>query len=145
MKLHKKGDLGNYDNWRGITLVSIPSKVFCRVILNRISDEIDKTLRQEQAGFRKGKGCLDQIFTLKNVVEQCIGCKTSLYINFIDFKEAFDSIHRDTLWKILKSCGVPDKIVNTIKCFYSEYEVPLDNKVSDSFSVDSGVRQGCSL
>ena len=36
VKLHKKGDLGNCDNWRGITLLSIPSKVCCRVLLNRI-------------------------------------------------------------------------------------------------------------
>lgn len=96
-KLPKKGDLGDCDNWRGVTLLSIPSKVFCRVLLNRIDSAIDEKLRQEQAGFRKGKGCIDQLFTLRNIVEQSIEWKTPLYINFIDFKKAFDSIHRDTL------------------------------------------------
>jgi hypothetical protein len=120
VKLPKKGDLGNCDNWtvwRGITLLSIPSKVFCRVLLNRIDTELDDTLRQEQAGLRKGKGCTDQIFALKNIIEQCIEWKSPLYINFIDFKKAFDSIHRETLWTILRSYGVPDKIVTLIKCF----------------------------
>jgi hypothetical protein len=87
------------------------------VLLNRIDTELDDTLRKEQAGLRKGKGCTDQIFALKNIIEQCIEWKSPLYINFIDFKKAFDSIHRETLWTILRSYGVPDKIVTLIKCF----------------------------
>ena len=118
---------------------------FCRVLLNRIDKELDKTLRQEQAGFRKGRGCIDQIFTLKNIIEQSIEWKTPLYINFIDFKKAFDSIHRETLWAILRSYGVPKKIVTLIKSFYTDFECALllNNKATDSFAVKSGVRQGC--
>ena len=56
VKIPKKGDLQNCDNWRGITLLSMPSKIFCRVLLNRIEEAIDVNLRQEQAGFRRGKG-----------------------------------------------------------------------------------------
>ena len=142
VKLSKKGDLGNCDNWRGITLLSIPSKVFCRVLLNRIDTELDDTLRQEQAGFRKGKGCIDHIFALNNIIEQCIEWKSPLYINFIDFKKAFDSIHRETHWTILRSYGVPDKIVTLIKCFYTDFECTmlLNNKTTDWFAVKSGVR-----
>ena len=130
VKLPKSGDLGNCDNWRGITLLSIPSKVFCRVLLNRIDKALDAILRQEQTGFRKGKGCIDQIFTLKNIIEQSIEWKSPLYINFIDFKKAFDSIHRDTLWKLVRSYGVPEKIVTLLKCFYTQFEctVLLNNK-----------------
>lgn len=40
-KVPKKGDLSNCDNWRGITLLSIPSKVFCRILLKRIDRAID--------------------------------------------------------------------------------------------------------
>ncbi|CAC5368428.1 unnamed protein product [Mytilus coruscus] len=77
----------------------------------RIDSELDDKLRQEQAGFRKGKGCIDQIFALKNIIEQCIEWKTPLYINIIDFKKAFDSLHRETLWAMLMSYGVPHKII----------------------------------
>ena len=54
VKLPKKGDLSICDNWRGITLLSIPSKILCSVILQRI-----KTLRDEQAGFRQECSCVD--------------------------------------------------------------------------------------
>ena len=70
IKIPKKGDLQNCDNWRGITLLSMPSKIFCRVLLNRIEGVIDVNLRQEQAGCRRGKGCMDQIFSLRNIIEQ---------------------------------------------------------------------------
>ncbi len=147
VKLPKKGDLQNCDNWRGITLLSIPSKIFCRVLLNRIGEAIDIKLRQEQAGFRKGRGCIDQIFALRNIIEQCLEWNVPLYINFIDFKKAFDSVHRETLWKILHSYGVPPKIVTLIKMFYDHFEcsIILDNTISEWFTVESGVRQGCIL
>ena len=58
IKLPKKGDLGNCSNWRGITLLSLTSKVFSRIILQRITAALDNILRQEQAGFRKGKSCI---------------------------------------------------------------------------------------
>ena len=97
-------------------MLSVPSKVFCKVLLNRIDEELDNILRQEQTGFRKGIGCVDQIFTLRNINEQSIEWETPLYNNFVDFKKAFDSIQRDTLWKMVKAYGVPDKIVTLMKC-----------------------------
>ena len=48
----------------------MPSKIFCRVLLNRIEGAIDVNLRQEQSGFRRGKGCMDQILSLRNIIEQ---------------------------------------------------------------------------
>ena len=57
MKLPKKGDLGQCDNLRGIALVSLPSKVFCWILLKRIDKEIDQKLREKEAGFRANRGC----------------------------------------------------------------------------------------
>lgn len=59
---------------------------------------IDSKPREVQAGFRKDRGSIEQIFALRNITEQCLNCP--LYISFIDFKKAFDSLHRGTLWKI---------------------------------------------
>ena len=54
VKIPKKGDISVCDNSRGITLLSIPSKVFCNVILNRIRMAVDQRIQEEQAGFRAG-------------------------------------------------------------------------------------------
>ena len=81
-------------------LLNMESKVFCRVILERIKTALDEKLREEQAGFRVGRSCTDQIATLRIIVEQSIERQSSLYINFIDFETAFDSISRDVLRRL---------------------------------------------
>ena len=147
IKLPKKGDLSICDNWRGIMLLSIPSKVLSKVLLSRIDVSLDKKLREEQAGFRRGRGCVDQIFTLRNIIETCAEWNTPVHINFVDFQKAFDSIHRNTLWKILRSYGIPIKLVTIISKFYENFEacVAVDNKTTDYFGIGTGVRQGCIL
>ena len=71
----------------------------------------------------------------------------SLYANFIDFEKAFDSIHRDSLWKILRHYGMPSKLVNVIKMFYSDFksQVICNAALTEVFSVTKGVKQGCIL
>ena len=67
VKLPKKGDLGNCNNYRGITPLSIPGKVFNRVIFNRIKDAVDNTLRDEQAGFRKNRSIQTKLQPLESL------------------------------------------------------------------------------
>ena len=119
-KLPKKGDRTQCTNWRGVTLLSLPSKIFCKTIQMRLIDAINTIIRKEQAGLRPGVGCIDHIFTLRNIIEQCIGWNTKVHINFIHLEKAFDNIHRDTLWSSLLAYGYPEKIIN-IKCFYNNF------------------------
>ena len=72
VKLTKKGDVSRCSYWKGIMLLSIPSKVLTRVILNRMKVAVDEVLREEQVGFRKDRSCTDQIATLRIIVEQSI-------------------------------------------------------------------------
>ena len=75
----------------------MPSLIFCKVIIQLITQAVDDILGNEQAGFRKGHGCKDHIFTLRNILEQCTEWNRQLYVNFIDYEKAFDSIHREGL------------------------------------------------
>ena len=145
VKLPKKGDLSQCGNWRGINLLSVPGKIFCRVMLDRIKTSIEKILREEQAGFREGRSCIDQIFVLRTIIEQSLEWNSSVYINFIDFEKAFDSVHHDTLWKILQSYGIPQKIINILSSMYANNQccVRHGGQHSEWFAVKSGVRQGC--
>ena len=147
VKLPKKGDLSDCNNWRGITLLSITSKILSRIVHRRISETLDRYLRQEQAGFRPGRSCSEHIFTMRQILEQSHEWNTSLYINFLDFKKAFDSVHRDSLWKILQHYGVPNKLVNVIKMLYQGFsaQVLCDGELTETFQVKTGVKQGCVL
>ncbi|CAH8584582.1 unnamed protein product [Heterobilharzia americana] len=80
------------------------SKILSRIILERLRDALDSKLRPEQAGwlagFRKYKSCADQIATLRIIIEQSIEWQSALYLNFIDFEKAFDSVDREEGTKI---------------------------------------------
>jgi hypothetical protein len=92
--MQKKGDITNCNNWRGITLLSAPSKILSRVLLNRVKSVVEVRLWKEQAGFRKHRSCVDLINTLRIILEQSAEWQTTLYLTFIDFEKAFDSLNR---------------------------------------------------
>ena len=147
IKIPKKGDLTNCDNYRGIMLLSVPGKVLNRILLERMKASVDPQLRDQQAGFRSNRSCTDQIATLRIIVEQSLEWNSPLYINFIDYEKAFDSVDRETLWKLLRHYGIPEKIISLIQKTYQgmSCKVLHAGQMSDSFDVHTGVRQGCLL
>lgn len=102
-------------NYRGIILLSVPGKILNRIILDRIKTTVDKNLRDQQAGFRRERSCIDQIAALHMIIEQSIEWNSSLYVNFIDFEKAFDSLDREILWKLLDHYVIPTKLITLIK------------------------------
>ena len=147
VKLPKKGDLGLCKNWRGIMLLSVPSKVLTRILLERLKKAIDLKLRPEQAGFRQDHSCTDQIATLRIIIEQSLEWQSTLYLNFIDFQKAFDSVDRNTIWKIFDHFGIPVIFKEIIKQLYDNAtcQVIHNGKLTQPFNVETGVRQGCLL
>ncbi|XP_061192296.1 uncharacterized protein LOC133200525 [Saccostrea echinata] len=140
-QITKKGDLSNCNNYKGIMLLLVTMTVLSRVILNRITDMADSLLRKEQAGFRKGRSCADQIFTLRQILEQSNEWNSPLYINFIDFTKAFDSVNRLALEKILSHCGIPDKNISIIKMLNTDINarVICGSNLSEEFKLKTEV------
>ena len=128
-------------------MLSIPGKVFCRILLERMKYSVDEALRENQAGFRKGRSCTDHIATLRIILEQSEEWNSPLIMNFVDYEKAFDSVDRNTLWKLMRHYGIPEKMVNLVKSLYEGTfcQVVHDGQLSDRFEVRTGVRQGCLL
>lgn len=145
IKIPKKGDLTQCGNWRGITLLSMVGKVLGRSIIKRLRDDIDRRLRKEQSAFRRNRGTTEPIFILRNIVEQSLEWNSALYLVFIDYEKAFDSIHRETLWEIMRQYGIPGKYIRLVKMFYENdrCSVITEGGVGAAFNVKSGVKQGC--
>jgi len=147
VKLPKKGDLSCCNNWRGIMLLSIPGKILTRIILDRLKTALDKSLRDEQAGFRQDRSCTDHIATMRIIIEQSLEWQTPLYTTFVDFQKAFDSIDRDVIWRLMQHYGFPQKFISIIQKLYEDAscQVIHNGKLSEPFTVQTGVRQGCLL
>ena len=95
----------------------------------------------------KCKQSTDQIATLRVIVKQTLEWQTSFYICFVDFKKAFYSVDRQSIWRILRHYCAPEEIVNIIGLLYEELtcQVIRDGRLLDEFVVNTGVRQGCLL
>ena len=140
----KKGDISKCSNNRGITLRSTTSKLFQMVMLERLSEGLENAIRENQCGFRKNRSCVDQIFSLRAIIRQCIEYKLPLYISFVDFKSAFDCINRNFIWQAFRHYGLPDKYVRVIRAFFdgTVSAVQYNGELSRWFDVANGTGQG---
>ena len=145
--LFKKGDKASCSNYRGISLLDIALKILEAVIMNRIRPEHELIARENQAGFRPGRGCRDQIFTVRQLLETRYEFRRPTILVFIDFKAAFDSVDRESLWLVGDAFGLPPKILSMLKVLYNETRcvVRVYNTLTDPFDVSTGVRQGSVL
>nr|VZH95009.1 unnamed protein product [Spirometra erinaceieuropaei] len=112
------GDKTRCENYRGISLIDVAAKIFAIVLLRRFQAVRDSRTRPNQAGFRAGRGCADQIFTLRRILEFRHSYQQPTAACFVDFAAAFDSVHRESLWRIMALDGVPAKIIAMIKAYY---------------------------
>ena len=147
LPIFKKGDKRICTNYRGISLIDVAAKVFSALILKRFQAERDKRTRPNQSGFRPGRGCIDQIHNLRRILEQRWRYQQGTCICFVDFAAAFDSVDRQSLWKIMAADGMPPKLLRLIQAYYdsSRTKVRADQTESDYFDICSGVKQGCVL
>ncbi|CAE1318542.1 unnamed protein product [Acanthosepion pharaonis] len=119
LPFYKKGDRRDCRNYRGISLIDVASKIFSIIVLRRFQNIRDRRTRPNQAGFRRGRGCIDHIFSLRRILEQRWAYHQSTVVCFIDFTAAFDSVDRRSLWDIMRHDGFPSKLLNLIKVYYA--------------------------
>ena len=89
------------DSYQGIALLSIPSKVLTKAILNRLKPRAEVLLHESRCGFRSGRGCADQLFSLRTLMEKAREFHRPLYICFVDLRKAYDTVNYVALWSIL--------------------------------------------
>ena len=79
-------------NYRTISLISHPSKVMLKTILNKLKLQAEKIIAEEQAGFRAGRSTTEQILNLRIQCEKYLQHQQDPYHVFIEFKKAFDRV-----------------------------------------------------
>ena len=95
------GDPTKADNYHCIRLTSIIANTYNRILLNRIRPVLDPLLRHNQNGFRQNRTPVGQIIAIRRIIEGVNSMNLTAIITFIDFKEAFDFIHRYKIAKVL--------------------------------------------
>ena len=118
----KKGNLQLCQNYRTISLISHPSKVMLKIILNRLQPQAEEIIAEEQAGFRAGRSTTEQIFNLRILCEKYLQHQQNLYHVFRDFKKAFGRAWHEALWATMRKYNINARIIRAIENLYDKAE-----------------------
>ena len=116
--IHKNGDTQSVKSYRGVSLLDIGYKILATVMAKRLSSWLEKEgkLLEGQAGFRKGRSTMEQVFVLNTITGNRLKRKgRKLHVAFVDFAAAFDKVNRKTLWKKM---GIEGRFLNMLKEIY---------------------------
>ena len=101
-----------------LTTLSVPGKVFARIILDGVLHHLLEHQRPEQSGFTPKRSTIDRILALRVLTERKQEFRQGLLAANVDLCKAFDSVNRDALWGILGLPGVPPKLIDLISELY---------------------------
>lgn len=141
----KLGNANDVNNYRGITLIPVISKLF-ELVLSELCKPFLQT-DDLQFGFKKGLGCSNAIFLLHDSIDYFLANGSSVFTASLDIKKAFDRVNHFSLFTSLIKSHIPKWIVLLFANWYSKLVVCVrwKNTLSSCFSVHSGVRQGSAI
>ena len=146
INLFKSGDIYNADNYRGLTINSCLGKIFNCILNNRLVNflESKKVICDNQIGFKRKARTSDHIFILNTIFKKVCKTNQKLYICFVDFKKAYDSVWRKALMLKLLRTGINGRFFGVVRHMYQDCEscIRLGGLLSDKFKCETGVRQG---
>ena len=145
--LHKKGDPTNIGNFRPISLLTVTLKVITtRCILKRFEAMLEETESSTQTGFRRGRSTLDNLHSVKQVAEKASEYGIPVYLAFVDFRKAFDTVEWNACWQSLEKYGAHPILVTLLRRIYESSSTLI--RVNEDLvrtTVKRGVRQGDTL
>ncbi len=137
--IYKKGNRLDTGNYRGISILVALAKLY-DIILCRWFTLWFKP-KFEQAGAQTGRGCEEQILTVRLLMDIARKCKPTLYVTFIDYQKAYDKVDRYKLMSLLDSKGCGTRFLKALGASMTNSAGVIGN---ETFSTSAGVRQGAS-
>lgn len=140
------GDGATMNGYRPITLGTALGKIFSQVMLHRLDKwaEAGGWRADSQFGFRQGVGTAEAVFVMRHAVDVGRQSKRPVFAGFVDFKQAYDSVDRDLLWRCIEGMGVHGASLMMLKQMYmhTTIRVRAHDGVGSPFESEIGVKQG---
>ena len=158
--LHKKGDRDNPNNFRGVVLLSMGSRIVARIMASRIRlwSERLELMDDDQSGFRKGRSTADVTQVMVRIQEDTNDLKRRLekegreipegeepVATLLDLRKAYPRVNRPALWGILKKGGIGDRALRILQDLHEStlYKVRGKEGESEAWVPARGHREGC--
>ena len=137
--LFKRGKTSLCGNYRGIAINDILFRLFDKIIGNRISLWYQPC--KEQAGGQAERDCIEQIMTLRLLIDYARKTRKQLFILFIDFEKAYDKVRRDKLFEELRAAGCGGVMLKILQAIYRNTKFLFESVI---ILANLGVKQGSS-
>ena len=128
--------------------MGVVGKLFGRILQDRLQLIAERVLSESQCGFCKGRGCVDIIFTARQLFEKSREHDDPFFTLFIDLCKAYDLVSREALWKVLYNYGVPPVMLSLIRSCHDGMTavVRVGSGTTDIIDIiRNGLRQGCTM
>ena len=166
--LFKKGDRNCKDNYRGICLLSMGSRILARVMASRLRwwSEHLGLVDENQCGFRPGRSTADATQIMVRIQEDAVDLRRRRMqaaaaegtddnnnveergdpeARLLDLRKAYPRVNKPILWKILQKSGLRGKCLETLEDLHetTSYVIKGKEKDSDPWMPERGLREGC--
>ena len=145
--IFKKSSKSDVTNYRPVSLLSIPSKIFEHILFKKIYEHCAEYLHVSQYGFRKNRSPIIQLITFLQKVYNGFESQQDIDILLTDFSKAFDRVDHGILLQKLHDIVVRGNLFEVLKSYLygRSQRVRIANELSKEISVTSGVPQGSIL
>ena len=129
-------------------MLEVAYKIIAQILLARlkvIKESKEHLDRENQCGFRNGRGCSDGSFTIKALLNKRREHSLETWVLFLDLVKAFDMVPRELLWlwNTLERFGVPLKLISVLRAMHKSIEVLFEvDGLKRRLSSTIGVKQG---
>ena len=140
----KDKDRREIENWRPISLLNIDTKIFSKILANRIKNVLPEIISEEQTGFIKQRFIGEGIQMINGVLDYCKENNEQGLMIAIDFKKAFDSVNHKFLFKALEQFGFGENFIHMVRTLHCNAENAVLNNgfTTKYFKLERSCRQG---
>ena len=145
--LFKAGDRTDASNYRPISLLPLFSKVFEKVIYNKVFNHIKPFIDENQHGFVSGRSTATNLLSYTQYISSIVDKGGQVDSIYLDFSKAFDSVNHVLLIHKLQSYSICGNLLNWLSSYLNGrlQRVAFDGELSAWRHVSSGVPQGSIL
>jgi hypothetical protein len=147
--LYKKGDATLYSNYRPIALANTTGKLYTAMLATAIATHCEdhNALHNSQEGFRKNRNTIRQIQTVVSAIEDAALGHQNLYVGYIDYSSAFNTIDHDKLMIIMHDIGIPYDGIEAVKSLYDNSTTTITTHFGKTapIAINRGTIQGDTL
>ena len=147
--IFKKGSRLDFDNYRPITILSTINKIFEKYLCNQIHKyyKCNNVITDKQYGFQPRKSTIQLLSKFTNSVNKHLNDRKHVFVAFIDYSKAFDTLRHDTLIERLEDCGIRGSLLQWCQDYLANrsYLVKVGDAFSNKVTVTEGTAQGSVL